>query len=194
MVYSAPTFALQTSEYIFHIFLGSKEVGYLKFSETAKAGNRQIRVYSKIDTWLIFRYTATGEETYHYRNDTLVSSHLYRKINNRVRLKQNIVRQGTGYLITGPELNKTFEGEAVRINLTRLFLEEPVGIDQIFSDRFGEWVPLVKTGEHEYRVTLPNGSRTIFTYRDRRCHSVVSMGFFYKVHLVPQGEMEARGS
>lgn len=177
---------VQTWNHSFHIFLGEKEIGYLNFSETRWGKDLQILVESEIDARFIFKYTAKGEEIYQYRNDTLISSNLFRQINGKVRLNQKIIRTKNGYKITGPQLAKNIESKGVRTNLTRLFVEEPVGIQAIFSDRFGEWVPLEQTGEHQYKITLPNGSRTHFSYRNGRCQSVVSIDFFYKVRLIPK--------
>lgn len=171
---------------VFHIYHGKNNIGFLKITETRQAENTQIDVQSEIEARLIFTYTATGAESYTYRNDTLVSSELFRKVNNRVRLKQKMVMSGKNYRVTGPDFHKTLDVHNVRFNLTRLFLQEPEGINRVFSDRFGQWVPVTKTGAHQYEVVLPNHSRTIFSYREGSCRSVISVGTFYKVRLIPQ--------
>lgn len=175
-----------TSNRVFHVYHGQNNIGFLKITETREAENTRIDVHSEIEARLIFTYTATGAESYTYRNDTLVSSELFRKVNDRVRLKQKMVRTGKQYRVTGPDFHKILNLHSVRFNLTRLFLQEPVGIARVFSDRFGQWVPVSKTGTHQYEVVLPNHSRTIFTYSEGSCRSVISVGTFYKVRLIPQ--------
>lgn len=175
-----------TSNRVFQIYYGKNNIGFLKITETRQAENTRIDVQSEIEARLIFTYTATGAESYTYRNDTLVSSELFRMVNDRVRLKQKMVRSGKHYQVTGPDFQKILDVEHVRFNLTRLFLQEPLGIDRVFSDRFGQWVPVTRTRTHQYEVVLPNHSRTIFSYSEGKCLSVISMGTFYKVRLVPQ--------
>jgi hypothetical protein len=70
--------------------------------------------------------------------------------------------------------------------MTRLFVQEPLAEEQVFSDRFTQWIPIERLGKHQYKVELPNGSDNIFTYENGKCTSVVSRGSFYTVRLLPQ--------
>ena len=171
---------------VFLVYNGKKQIGNLTLTETRNALETHILVRSEIETQLLFTFKASGSESYQYRNDTLISSELFRKVNNRVSLNQRLVKKGLGYEIFRPDQYKTLEVGNIQINLTRLFLQEPKGTTRVFSDRFTQWVPLTQTGPHRYEVALPNGSRTIFSYRDGQCHNVLSIGTFYKVQLIPQ--------
>lgn len=186
LVSFCPAEPVLTSNRVFNIYHGKNSIGFLKITETRQGEKTQIDVRSEIEARLIFTYTATGAESYAYRNDTLISSDLFRKVNDRVRLKQKMVWSGNHYRVTGPDFHKILDVQNIRFNLTRLFLQEPEGITQVFSDRFGQWVPVNRTGAHEYEVVLPNHSRTIFSYQEGKCRSVISIGTFYKVRLIPQ--------
>ena len=186
LVSFCPAEPVLTSNRVFNIYHGKNSIGFLKITETRQGEKTQIDVRSEIEARLIFTYTATGAESYAYRNDTLISSNLFRKVNDRVRLKQKMVWSGNHYRVTGPDFHKILDVQNIRFNLTRLFLQEPEGITQVFSDRFGQWVPVNRTGAHEYEVVLPNHSRTIFSYQEGKCRSVISIGTFYKVRLIPQ--------
>ncbi len=182
----SPEKSFNTEERVFHIYYGKKHIGNLTLSETRQQENMLIQVESEVKARLLFTFTAKGSETYRYRNDTLISSDLYRKVNNRISLDQKLVRKRNGYELSGQDHTRLLPVQDVRINLTRLFLREPTGATRIFSDRFGQWVPLEKTGPHQYEVTLPNGSRTIFSYQDGICQEVLSLGTFYRVRLIPK--------
>ena len=178
----------------FDVYFGSRHVGFLKLSETRYPEETLITIRSEIETRLIFRYAVEGDETYRYRNDTLVSSRLFRKVNDRVKLDHTIIRNEDGYHMLGPDMDRKLKTGGVRMNLTRLFLEEPRGQYRVFSDRFGQWVPVEKLGVHQYKIPFPNGSASIFTYENGRCISVVNTGSFYEVHLVPQAAKSSVGS
>jgi hypothetical protein len=183
----------KTTNREFDIFFGSKHVGFLKLSETRSPEETFIQVHSEIETRLIFRYTVEGTETYQYRNDTLVASRLYRKINDKVRLDHRIIKNGAGYRMLGPDLDRKLETGSVQMNLTRLFFEEPKGQYRVFSDRFGQWVPVEKMGVHQYKIPFPNGSSSTFSYENGKCISVVNSGSFYTVHLLPRPEAASAG-
>jgi hypothetical protein len=168
----------------FQIYLGKKNVGYLKITQLTEIDKSRIEVVSEVAARFLFKYSASGRETYEYRNDTLIRSEIFRTVNERISLQQSIAKGPNGYLFKDQSSDRILTTSAIRLNLTRLFLEEPANEERVFSDRYGQWVPLLKVGEHQYEVTLPNGSRTIFTYKNRRCHSVVSIGTFYRVNLI----------
>ena len=178
----------ETTNRVFDIYLGSKHVGFLRCSVTTNSGETLIQADSEIEMRFLFRYAVEGKETYRYRNDTLLSSRLYRKINSKVDLDHSIIKNGHGYRMLGPDLERTLDARGVRINLIRLFLEEPIGAVRVFSDRFGQWVPVERTGPHQYKISFPNGSSSTFSYENGRCHSVVNSGSFYTVHLRPRSD------
>ena len=174
------------SESTFQIYLGQKNVGYLNIIHTRGSEKSRIQVHSEVEARFIFKYTALGRETYEYRNDTLMHSDVFRKVNNRISLQQTLVKHPAGYRYSDQDSYRILPISVVRFNMTRLFVQEPFDEAQIFSDRFTQWVPIKRIGNHQYKVELPNGSDNIFTYKNGKCTSVVSRGSFYTVRLVPQ--------
>ena len=57
-----------------------------------------------------------------------------------------------------------YELEEITFSVTDLFFEEPVGLQNIFSNMFAEMVPLKKLGSGKYQVTTPDKKTTIYTY------------------------------
>ncbi len=178
------------TERTFQIFLGRKKVGYLNIVHTRGSEKSRIQVFSEVEARFLFRYTAVGRETYEYRNDTLIHSDVFRKVNDHISLQQTLVKHPEGYRYSDPESYRILPVSAVRLNMTRLFVQEPSSEEQVFSDRFAKWIPLKRLGKHQYEIELPNGSHNIFTYENGKCTSVVSRGSFYKVRLVPDPSIE----
>jgi heme oxygenase len=174
------------SESTFQIYLGRKNVGYLNIIHTRGSEKSRIQVHSEVEARFIFKYTAFGRETYEYRNDTLMHSDVFRKVNNRISLQQTLIKHPEGYRYSDQKSNRILPIPVVRLNMTRLFVQEPSTEERVFSDRFTQWIPIKRLGKHQYQVELPNGSDNIFTYEKGKCTSVVSRGSFYTVRLLPQ--------
>jgi len=177
------------SESTFQIYLGRKNVGYLNIVHTRGSEKSRIQVHSEVEARFIFKYTAFGRETYEYRNDTLMHSDVFRKVNNRISLQQTLVKHPEGYRYSDQNSYLILPISVVRLNMTRLFVQEPLDQEQVFSDRFTQWIPIKRLEKHQYKVALPNGSDNIFTYENGKCTSVVSSGSFYTVRLVPQAKL-----
>ncbi|MGB5189964.1 DUF6134 family protein [Robiginitalea sp.] len=174
------------AENTFQIFLGPKNVGYLKIVHSRDKENFRIQVHSEIEARFIFKYTAVVRETYEYRNDTLIHSDVFRKVNDQVQFQQTLVKHPEGYRYSDLETFRILPISGVRLNMSRLFLQEPSSEENVFSDRFTQWIPVKRLGAHQYKIELPNGGHNTFTYENGKCTSVVSRGTFYTVRLVPE--------
>lgn len=49
---------------------------------------------------------------------------------------------------------------------------EPVGKEKVFSERWGNFIPIKPAGEHRYAMHLPNGDINYLTYKNGICDKI----------------------
>ena len=56
--------------------------------------------------------------------------------------------------------------------IVNLYYEEPVNVSAVYSEKYGQMCKVEKVGEGRYGVVMPNGKRTIYSYKDGKCMEV----------------------
>ena len=65
-----------------------------------------------------------------------------------------------------------------------LYYHEPINVNAVYSEKFGQMCPVVNLGENRYSVTMPSGKKNIYTYAGGKCLEVtVELGGF-KLRIV----------
>jgi hypothetical protein len=67
------------------------------------------------------------------------------------------------YLLNNTELTFT---------TARLYFQEPVGIQNVYSERFLQQCRLEDQGDHTYKLHLPDNKANYYTYKDRQLVAV----------------------
>ena len=68
--------------------------------------------------------------------------------------------------------------------ITSLYYEEPVNVSSIYSERYGQMCNIKKLEDNNYGVTLPNGKKSRYTYRNGQCSVVEAELAGVKLHIV----------
>ena len=72
--------------------------------------------------------------------------------------------------------------------ILKSYFEEPIGRKEIFSERWGEYIPAKEIEKGKYQVKLPNGNTNYFTYKNGTCkelelnHMLASVRFVLRDH------------
>ncbi len=72
--------------------------------------------------------------------------------------------------------------ENIAFSSILLYFKEPVGINRVFVERIGDFLPLKKTAPGEYEYLQPDGTRSIFRYSQGKLKEIElkrSMGSVY---------------
>ena len=167
----------------FDVVHKDKVIGFIQLTRSEVDARDIYTISSEINTRLIMRFKAIGEEQVVFKNDTLMYSSMFRKTNSRVRVDQKIRFNGSQYLLQDKKGIKTLRVPAVESNLTRMLMEEPRGLSKVFCDRKGENVPIRKVGHNSYKAFIGPGTSSVFHYERGRCTRVEAEGTFYKVEF-----------
>lgn len=170
----------------FSIFDRHSKIGTIVIERSRHFDSTFYSVKSSVNTSFIFKYEALGKEEYIFKNDTLIYSKLYRRVNKKVKADQTLLFKDGQYHSINSKRQKLLLTNPVTHNIVMLFFHEPVGIDKIFSDKFKIMVCIQKLNEQKYKLKLPNGSYSIFYYTNGKCSSIESVGSFYKIKIIPK--------
>jgi hypothetical protein len=174
----------------FSIVKKNTTIGYISIERSSQNQMTSYTIVSEVNAKIIVNFKAVGKERYVFRNDTLVSSSMYRKINNRVKLDQSIEFKKGKYVLTDYSKTETLDVEIIQKNLVVLFFNEPKGFNRIYCDKFKTVVDITPLGNGRYKIVLPNRSYSIYNYEQGRCTSIEVKGTFFKVKLVKENRSE----
>jgi len=124
----------------------------------------QFETHSEVD-YLLGKIKVDHITKASYKSGTLQNAYVRNEKNGEVEYYSSTTYDGSRYETTTEKGKKTLN-RAVNYSLAMIFFSEPAGKTEIFSERLGEFVPIKKTGDHMYEVTLPDGDKYTYRYTD----------------------------
>jgi len=160
-------------------------IGFIDIEKTSIDEITTYIINSEVKAKVIFIFNAVGIEKYIYKSDTLIYSSLYRKLNNKVKLNQTLSLVEGKYFLKEKNRIEALDFHIINRNLVTLFFIEPIGIHEVYSDKYREMVRITPMDKGKYRVVLPNKSTNIYHYENGVCTLIEVTGTFFKVKLIP---------
>lgn len=168
----------------FNIIKKNSRIGYIDIEKASLDKTTTYTLDSEVKVKVIFSFKAIGREKSIYKDDTLIFSSVYRKLNNKVKLNQSLSFINGKYLFKEKNKKEEINIDVINSNLVTLFFFEPVGIQEIYSDKYKKMVKITPIGNSRYKVVLPNKSTSIYHYEEGKCTMVDVVGSFFKVKLI----------
>jgi hypothetical protein len=168
----------------FNIINKNKNIGFIDIEKRDLEHTTTYIVNSEVNTKVIFNFSATGREKSIYRTDTLIYSSIFRKLNKKIKLDQRLTLDNGRYILNYKKNNEVLDFEVIKRNLVTLFFYEPIGVQQVYSDKYKKMVDINAQGKGKYKVVLPNKSVNIYHYDKGTCTRIDVKGSFFKVKLI----------
>lgn len=168
---------------VFDIINKGNNVGYIIIEKSSKENTTIYNVNSEVETQFIIKFKAEGKERSVYRNDTLIYSSIYRKLNNKIKVNQTLKFKKGSYAILKGKNESSINLNAITCNLVVLFFEEPLGVEKVYCDKLKKELNIIKLAKGKYKVKFPNGSYNVFNYKNGQIAHIDAVGSFYKVTL-----------
>ena len=182
---ASPNLLLNTSENILFIVSRNHDsIGYVDIEKKTTHNIVNYTVDSEINVNVIFNFTAKGYEKSVFKEDVLVYSSMYRKLNNRLKLNQFITLENGIYIFNNKGKKENLKINQIKNNLVTLLYNEPLDIHEVYSDKYKKMVQINSLGNGKYKIVLPNKSTSIYHYKNGQCMKVELIGSFYKVDLI----------
>lgn len=158
-------------------------IGKMCFQQLNQGCSTHLSVQSEVKERFILLLIIWAKEETIYRNGILIFSSIYRKLNGKEKTNRQTKLEGNTYQVSKEGRLVLINSYPIRFNLLSMYCTEPKLIRKAYADNFSEFVPVEKTGTHEYKVTLPDGNYNYYFYQDGICtrvevhHSLYSLKF-----------------
>lgn len=115
---------------------------------------------------MITRFTST------YRRNLLTESHFHDQLNGRTQHDASVRWDGSGYRVQVNKNSSIIAGRQATYSSASFYDREPVGLNDLFSERYGRFCTLRSVAAHTYELTLPDGKKNYYRYVDGVCREV----------------------
>lgn len=167
----------------YNVLHGGRTVGHMKLEQRTDGDDMFLKIASDVKMRFLFSINVNIQEDAHYRNGKLMSSHVLRKVNGKQRADK-ITRACDGcYQLTDDGRVRSFDQKQINNNLSMMYLKEPVGLLQVYSDNFQQFVQVKQVDSHTYRVNLPDGNYNFYTYSNGICSKVDIHHSLYTIQI-----------
>jgi|31_taG_2_1085359.scaffolds.fasta_scaffold00020_11 hypothetical protein len=168
----------------FDIINKQESVGFIKLEKLINNNTTTYNINSQVEARILFRFRANSIEKAVYRNDTLIFSSIYRKLNNKVKVNQRITLVDNNYYLKTKQNREQLNIDVVKYSLVMLYFEEPKDINKVYCEKLKVYLQVVPMKSGTYKVNFPNGNYNIFHYVNGNCTMIEAVGSFYNVSLV----------
>jgi len=167
----------------YNVLHGGRTVGHMKLEQRKDGDDVFLKIASDVKMRFLFSINVNIQEDAHYRNGKLMSSHVLRKVNGKQKADK-ITRACDGcYQLTDDGKVRSFDQKQINNNLTMMYLKEPVGLSQVYSDNFQQFVQVKQVDSHTYRINLPDGNYNFYTYSNGVCSKVDIHHSLYTIQI-----------
>ncbi|MBO9672803.1 MAG: hypothetical protein J7577_05125 [Sphingobacteriaceae bacterium] len=174
-----PAFAQQSK---FNIKRNGEVIGEMYFQQKNEGENTYLTITSKVQTRFVFKINVETEDQAHFKNGKLLTSNVSRTVNGNAReLKKTDWVNNRYQLKTGNKTNTL--DQPISYNMMLLYIKEPLNISEIYSDNFQCFIPVQKSGAHQYRIKLPDGNYNDYHFENGICKLVVVNHSLYTIRM-----------
>ena len=174
----------------FSIIKKNSKIGFINIKKESLDKTTTYTIDSEVRVKVVFSFSAIGKEKSIYKNDILVYSSVYRKLNDKVKLNQSLSFINGKYLLNEKNKKEEINIDVINSNLVTLFFLEPIGIQEVYSDKYKKMIKITPIGKAKYKVVLPNKSISIYHYENGKCTMIDVVGSFFKVKLIQNFKRE----
>lgn len=109
-----------------------------------------------------------------YEDSVMIKSVSYRFANkgNENSQSSTLRTEKQKYQVTVNGKSNHLTGKDIFYSVVDLYFREPLGISQIYSNIHGKFLTLLHLGAHRYKMTLPDGKETYYTYSNNELISI----------------------
>lgn len=151
----------------FDVIYDGKSIGTLTASKTVEGKKVVKNLRSNTDAKvLMISVHVESEVKVHSEGEIITSATAYRHANRGAEDIQTTTLKGAGNVYdivkNGEKIQLTHVG--IKFCVTDLYFTEPLGITSVYSSTYGTFLPLKYVSKGVYKIVLPDGKTTTFTY------------------------------
>jgi hypothetical protein len=182
LAFCTPIFAQeQTTKY--NVLHSGKVVGHLDLYQKRNGESLCLKMISEVKMRFIFSIRVNCNEESTFQNGRLVSSHVLRNVNGKEKANRQTTAAGDAYQTVAEGKSGKVNQKDISANLMLLYTHEPADNAQVYSDNFQQFLKVKQTGNHVYRIDLPDGNYNYYTYANGVCSKVDIHHSLYTIQI-----------
>ncbi|MCH4553614.1 DUF6134 family protein [Aestuariibaculum lutulentum] len=160
-------------------------IGFIKIEKQVTSNVTTYILKSNVEVNFLVNVSVLCDEKSIYKNDILVYSSVYRKVNGKVKANHKLLRESGRYALLYENKKKLLELDELTQNLVTLYFEEPKTIRKVYCDNLKQEIVITPLNEGCYRVDFEKGKYNVFHYRNGECVKIDAVSKLFNVTLIP---------
>ena len=177
---------------VYDVVKGSKTIGSVTMDISQDGNQLKYKIVSDVNFRILLRFNVGFEMEEKFYGDKLTWGEAHNTLNGKLQKQSEIFSQDDGrYKIVIDGVASTTAKQDITYSVTKLYTQEPVTQDAVFSQSFGRYLPLTRITENSYELESPDGNN-IYTYENGICKEVKVSRDFATFYFRIQEESYAR--
>ncbi|WP_420148864.1 DUF6134 family protein [Spirosoma sp.] len=171
------------SELLYDVIVNDRTVGKMQVTTLPTSTGLQYRVDADVRLQLLGERRMVTRFTSTYQDKQLTEARFYDQLNGKTRHDAMVRWDGATYHIQVNGNQSKLNNRRVTYSTASLYTQEPHGIRELFSERFGQFCSLKPISSHVYEMTLPDGRKNRYYYAEGVCREVEVQQALFTVYF-----------
>jgi hypothetical protein len=177
----------QNTQLNYNIKFNGTEMGSMILQRSVSTGSTKLALESKAKKRFIVLFEIYETHSEIFQNDVMTTASVFRQVNGKTKINMQMSCEGANCKIASEGKTNTIALKPVSWSVLNLYFAEPEKISEVFSDSFQQMLKIENIGNHEYKISLPDGNSNYFYYTNGVCTKEVINHSLYKVEIVLTG-------
>ncbi|WP_241330551.1 DUF6134 family protein [Chryseobacterium arthrosphaerae] len=183
--YFQPNLAMSVKEYLnYSIIKDDKTIGTIRVERSLKDNITEYLFESRAQVKILYSIEIYDKMNVNFKQNILQQAKLYRTMNGKLKVNNTAIWNGSFYNLSDKDGPNGFLKQSVLYSTASLYFNEPENVKSVFSEKFQKMVPVQKIDARRYRISLPNGNTTTYTYTSGICTLVEASTDFANLKFV----------
>ncbi|MEL6558385.1 MAG: DUF6134 family protein [Bacteroidota bacterium] len=162
----------QSQLIVYDVVKGSKKIGNVTLEISNENEQVKYHITSLVKFKILFSFAIKYQMEEKFYDGKLTWGKAHNTLNGRMQKESEIYLNDHGnYIVKIDDVASTTNEKEITYSISKLYTDEPVGKTAVFSQSFGRYLPLTKTGDHTYELESPDGTN-YYTYENGICKEV----------------------
>ncbi|MGN7864347.1 DUF6134 family protein [Chryseobacterium sp. 22458] len=172
-------------EYLnYSIIKDYKTIGTIRVERSLKDNTTEYLFESRAKVKILYSIEIYDKMDVTFKQNILQQAKLYRTMNGKLKVNNTTTWNGSFYNLSDKDGANGSLKQSVFCSTATLYFNEPENLKSVFSEKFQKMVPIQKVDSKRYRINLPNGNTTTYTYSSGICTLVEAKTDFANLKFV----------
>lgn len=154
----------------YSVHRGGNEIGEITASLNEQAETKTYEILSSVSFKVLWkRYHRRTSNLVVFQRGSLSTSNSGVYMNDELQDSTSLSKEPDYYrLFKYPDDHDLLNDTELDFSTAKLYFQEPVGIQRVYSERFLQYCELEAQEGHRYKLSLPDNKTNYYTYKDQQ--------------------------